>query len=82
MSIYLEGENDTICAVATPPGHGGIAVIRISGNEAVSIAKKICSFLEIDSLLIEQIIPSGIDIMCPLLSNIDIFCLKSSYIMF
>jgi len=27
--------------------------------------KKICSFLEIDSLLIEQIIPSGIVIMCP-----------------
>ncbi len=28
--------NDTICAVSTPPGSGGIAVIRISGKDAVS----------------------------------------------
>ncbi|MCD7936701.1 MAG: tRNA uridine-5-carboxymethylaminomethyl(34) synthesis GTPase MnmE, partial [Tannerellaceae bacterium] len=27
--------NDTICAVSTAPGTGGIAVIRISGPEAV-----------------------------------------------
>ncbi|WP_455497059.1 tRNA uridine-5-carboxymethylaminomethyl(34) synthesis GTPase MnmE [Coprobacter sp.] len=30
--------NDTICAVSTAPGVGGIAVIRISGKDAVSIA--------------------------------------------
>lgn len=29
---------DTICALATPPGIGGLAVIRISGEEAFSIA--------------------------------------------
>ncbi len=29
---------DTICAVATPAGVGGIAVVRLSGDEAVSIA--------------------------------------------
>jgi tRNA modification GTPase len=34
---------DTIAAIATPPGEGGIAVIRISGNEALSIAEKIFS---------------------------------------
>ena len=33
--------NDTICAVSTPPGIGGIAVIRISGNEAIAIADKV-----------------------------------------
>ena len=27
----------TICAIATPPGHGGVGVIRISGPEAVSL---------------------------------------------
>ena len=27
---------DTICAAATPPGEGGISVIRISGDDALS----------------------------------------------
>ncbi|MEQ1723023.1 MAG: tRNA uridine-5-carboxymethylaminomethyl(34) synthesis GTPase MnmE [Pseudobdellovibrio sp.] len=31
----------TICAISTPHGVGGIAVIRISGKEALSICKKI-----------------------------------------
>ena len=29
---------DTICAIATPPGEGGIGVIRVSGEKAVEIA--------------------------------------------
>lgn len=33
--------NDTIAAVSTPRGKGGIAVIRISGGDAVEIAEKI-----------------------------------------
>lgn len=32
---------DTICAIATPRGKGGISVIRISGPEAFSITKKV-----------------------------------------
>ncbi len=32
---------DTICAVATPVGNGGVAVIRISGDKAVEVASKI-----------------------------------------
>jgi tRNA modification GTPase len=32
---------DTICAVSTPPGHGGIAVIRISGGEALAICNNV-----------------------------------------
>ena len=31
----------TIAAISTPPGKGGVAVIRISGDEALSVAKKI-----------------------------------------
>lgn len=31
----------TICAISTPPGSGGIAVIRVSGSEARSISDKI-----------------------------------------
>lgn len=32
---------DTICAISTPPGEGGIGIIRISGNKAHSILKQI-----------------------------------------
>ncbi len=38
---YIPGE--TVAAIATPPGEGGVAIIRISGNEAVDIAAKIFS---------------------------------------
>jgi len=38
---YIPGE--TIAAVATPPGEGGVAIIRISGNSALSVAAKIYS---------------------------------------
>jgi tRNA modification GTPase len=31
--------DDTIVAIATPPGRGGIGVVRLSGPEAVSIAR-------------------------------------------
>ncbi len=35
---------DTIIAVSTPPGYGGLGVIRISGRKALSIGRKIfCS---------------------------------------
>ncbi|MDR1699406.1 MAG: tRNA uridine-5-carboxymethylaminomethyl(34) synthesis GTPase MnmE [Prevotellaceae bacterium] len=33
--------NDTICAISTPAGVGGIAVIRVSGEEAFEICDKI-----------------------------------------
>lgn len=35
-------KEDTIAAVATASGQGGVGIIRISGNKAVSIAKQIC----------------------------------------
>ncbi len=35
------GDADTICAVSTPPGEGGISIIRISGPEAHPILEKI-----------------------------------------
>ena len=39
--------NDTIAAVSTPPGVGGIAVVRLSGPEALAIALR---HLGVDSL--------------------------------
>src|SRR5664279_4049244 len=35
--------HDTIAAIATPPGEGGVAIVRISGKEAISVASKIFS---------------------------------------
>ncbi|MFQ5587172.1 MAG: tRNA uridine-5-carboxymethylaminomethyl(34) synthesis GTPase MnmE, partial [Thermodesulfobacteriota bacterium] len=32
---------DTIAAIATPPGEGGIGVVRLSGPEAEAIARRI-----------------------------------------
>ena len=34
-------DNDTICAIATPPGRSGVGIVRVSGPLAGSIARKI-----------------------------------------
>ncbi len=33
---------DTICALATPQGHGGISVIRVSGKNSLDSIRKLC----------------------------------------
>jgi tRNA modification GTPase len=33
--------SDTICAIGTPPGEGGIGIIRLSGDKAVEIASRV-----------------------------------------
>ena len=42
--------DDTICAISTPSGVGGIAVVRISGNKAIEIVDKIWRGKSIDSM--------------------------------
>lgn len=37
MSLKLSGWNDTIVALATPPGVGALGVIRLSGEKAIDI---------------------------------------------
>lgn len=46
--------NDTICAVSTAPGVGGIAVIRVSGKNAVSVTSRIYKPAKKDFLLSDQ----------------------------
>ncbi len=41
MVIYAMAEDDTICAVSTPAGEGGIGIIRVSGKRAIDIADAI-----------------------------------------
>lgn len=44
----------TICAISTSPGIGAIAVIRLSGNEAIQIAGKVFQSPNKEKLLTEQ----------------------------
>ena len=39
----LLGQEDTICAIATPSGIGSIGIVRVSGDQAFSIVQKIFS---------------------------------------
>jgi tRNA modification GTPase len=41
MSAYFHQKEDTIVALATPQGVGAIAVIRLSGTEAIRITNKV-----------------------------------------
>jgi tRNA modification GTPase len=43
MNTPLAGFDDTIAAIATPLGEGGLAVIRISGDAALALADKFFS---------------------------------------
>ena len=42
MAFYLPSDiNDTIVALSTPPGIGAIGIIRLSGNESITICNKL-----------------------------------------
>ena len=41
---------ETIAAIATPPGEGGIGIIRISGEEAKTILDKVFVPVNVNSL--------------------------------
>ena len=46
----IYNNTDTICAISTPPGAGGIAVIRISGPDTISIVQKIWSGAKLQTM--------------------------------
>ena len=41
MTARSEHVDDTIAAIATPPGEGGVAIVRLSGPEAIQIAARL-----------------------------------------
>lgn len=47
-------DNSTICAVSTPFGHSGIGIVRLSGPEAVEIARRIVKTTDGKSLSLQQ----------------------------
>lgn len=44
----IQGREDTIVALATPPGRGAIGVIRMSGPKAISIANRLFPSRDLD----------------------------------
>ena len=42
--------DDTIVAISTALGEGAISIIRMSGNEAVTILKKVFKLKNLDSI--------------------------------
>lgn len=46
-----KGLEDTIAAIATPAGQGGIGIIRISGKDAIAIADKVLRLQDDKSLM-------------------------------
>ena len=47
-------DQSTICAISTSPGVGAIAIIRLSGNDAILISDKIFKSPKKGKVLIEQ----------------------------
>ncbi|MEH6580619.1 MAG: tRNA uridine-5-carboxymethylaminomethyl(34) synthesis GTPase MnmE [Halioglobus sp.] len=45
MSTYSELESDTIAAIATAPGRGGVGIIRLSGDRSKAIAEALTTTL-------------------------------------
>lgn len=41
MSLHLSGWDDTIVALATPPGVGALGIIRLSGKNAVAVVDRL-----------------------------------------
>lgn len=43
-------EFDTIAAISTPPGEGGISIIRVSGDDSVKIVKRVFKGKDLDKV--------------------------------
>ncbi len=71
--------DDTICAIATPAGEGGIGIVRISGPHAIDVTKQIVRLRSGQSLqaLASHKLHLG-DIVFPLVSSSD--CLSGGQI--
>ncbi len=48
--VLTTTEFDTIAAISTPPGEGGISIVRISGEEAIDVAKKLYRGKNLDTV--------------------------------
>ncbi|MDR0795924.1 MAG: tRNA uridine-5-carboxymethylaminomethyl(34) synthesis GTPase MnmE, partial [Tannerella sp.] len=61
---------DTICALSTPPGTGGIAVVRVSGKDAILICDNIFKSRHSGKHLYTQ--PAGTVVFGTILDNNEV----------
>lgn len=50
IDTHIHSSDDTICAISTPPGVGGIAVARVSGPKALEVVQKIWKGKQLDAM--------------------------------
>ncbi|HRP18937.1 MAG TPA: tRNA uridine-5-carboxymethylaminomethyl(34) synthesis GTPase MnmE, partial [Ginsengibacter sp.] len=50
MHSHLSGWKDTIAAIATPPGIGGIGIIRVSGEQAYPVVQQLFTKKNLEEL--------------------------------
>lgn len=50
IDTHIHSSDDTICAISTPPGVGGIAVARVSGPKALEVVQKIWKGKPLDAM--------------------------------
>ncbi len=48
-------DSDTVCAISTAPGAGAVAMLRISGPDAISVGDRICFFKDKSKTLKDQL---------------------------
>ncbi len=56
-SSDLAGGADTVAAVATPPGRGALAVVRVSGARAHEVVRRVCPGLTLQRDWRAQLVP-------------------------
>lgn len=52
--MNITKEFDTIAAISTPPGEGAISIVRLSGDEALSIAQRVTDYKQKDLTQVES----------------------------
>jgi tRNA modification GTPase len=44
----MQASSDTIAAIATPPGQGGVGIVRVSGPDVPAIAEQLCGRVPVE----------------------------------
>ena len=57
LSSVLPNGAETIVAPATPPGHGALAILRISGSLVAAVASRVCPRLDVRAGWRAQLVP-------------------------
>jgi tRNA modification GTPase len=71
MIMTRNSNDDTICAIATPPGHGGVGIVRMSGPAAKSILESIwCGTVSVAQFEQRKLYLGDIKIGCGMMDKV------------